>query len=64
METRIKEYFGNIKNVEIEKSAVAAHVWKEKRAMDRKFLVPELKSSGTGSSYVKMSKVNFSSLIF
>ena len=28
-ETRVKEHLGNIKNGEIEKSAVAAHVWKE-----------------------------------
>ena len=36
METRVEEHFTNIKNGEIEKSAVAAHVWKEKHAMDHK----------------------------
>ena len=36
METRVKEHFRNIKNGEIEKSAIAAHVWKEKHAMDHK----------------------------
>ena len=35
LETRIKEHFRNIKNGEIEKSAVATHVWEEKHAMDR-----------------------------
>ena len=35
LETRVKEHFRNIKNGEIEKSAVAAYVWKEKHAMDR-----------------------------
>ena len=30
LEARVKEHFRNIKNREIEKSAVAAHVWKEK----------------------------------
>ena len=35
LETRNKENFRNIKNGEIEKSAVAAHVWK-KNAMDCK----------------------------
>ena len=34
--TRVKEHFINIKNGEIETSAVAAHVWKEKHAMDHK----------------------------
>ena len=34
METRVKEHFRNIKNGKIERSAVAAHVWKEKHAMD------------------------------
>ena len=33
METRVKEHFRNIKNGEIEKSAIAA---KEKHAMDHK----------------------------
>ena len=32
LETSIKEHFRNIKNGEIENSAVAAHVWKEKNA--------------------------------
>ena len=36
METRVKEHFRNIKNAEIEKSAIAAHVWKEKHAMNHK----------------------------
>ena len=36
METRVKELFRNIQNGEIEKSALAAHVWKEKHAMDNK----------------------------
>ena len=36
LETRVKEHFRNIKNGEIEKSAVAAHVWKEKHAMYHK----------------------------
>ena len=36
LKTRVKEHFRNIKNGEIETSAVAAHVWKEKHAMDRK----------------------------
>ena len=30
LETSVKERFRNIKNGEIEKSAVAAHVWKGK----------------------------------
>ena len=30
LETRVKEHFGNIKNGEIEKLAIAAHVWKKK----------------------------------
>ena len=36
LETRVKEHFRNIKNGEIEKLAIAAHVWKEKHAMDHK----------------------------
>ena len=36
LETRVKEHFRNIKNGEIEKSAVAAHVWKVKHAMHHK----------------------------
>ena len=36
LETRVKEHFRNIKNGEIEKSAVAAHVWKDKHAKDHK----------------------------
>ena len=36
LETRVKEHFRTIKNGEIEKSAVAEHVWKEKHAMDHK----------------------------
>ena len=36
LETRVEEHFRNIKNGEIEKSAVAAHVWKEKHTMDHK----------------------------
>ena len=28
LETRVKEHFRNIKNGEIEKLAIAAHVWK------------------------------------
>ena len=36
METRVKEHFRNIKNGGIEKSTVAAHVWKEKHAKDHK----------------------------
>ena len=36
LETRVKEHFRNIKNWEIEKSAVAAHEGKEKHAIDRK----------------------------
>ena len=36
LESRVKEHFRNIKNGEIEKSAIAAHVWKEKHAMDHK----------------------------
>ena len=36
LETWVKEHFRNIKKGEIEKSAVAAHVWKEKHAMDHK----------------------------
>ena len=36
LEIRVKEHFRNIKNGEIEKSAIAAHVWKEKRASDHK----------------------------
>ena len=36
METRVKENFRNIKNGEIGTSAVAAHAWKERHAMDRK----------------------------
>ena len=36
LETRVKEHFRNIKNGETEKSAVAAHVWKEKHAIDHK----------------------------
>ena len=35
-ETRVKEHLGNIKNGEIEKSAVAAHVWIEIHAIDCK----------------------------
>ena len=34
--TKVKEHFRNIKNGEIEKSTVAAHVWKEKHAMNCK----------------------------
>ena len=33
LESRVKEHFKNIKNGEIEKSAVAAHVSKEKRGL-------------------------------
>ena len=36
LETRVKEHFRNIINGEIETSTIAAHVWKEKRAMDLK----------------------------
>ena len=36
METRVKEHFRYIKNGEIEKSAVAAPIWKEKHALDHK----------------------------
>ena len=36
LEITAKEHFRNIKNGEIEKSVVAAHVWKAKRTMDRK----------------------------
>jgi GIY-YIG catalytic domain. len=36
LETRVKEHFRYIKNGEIEKLAIAAHVWKEKHAMDHK----------------------------
>jgi hypothetical protein len=36
LETRTKKQFRNIRIGEIEKSAVAAHVWEEKHAMDRK----------------------------
>ena len=36
LETRVKEHIINIKNGEIEKSAVVAHVWKEKLTMDHK----------------------------
>ena len=36
LETRVKKHFRNIKNGEIEKSAIATHVWKEKHAMDHK----------------------------
>ena len=36
LKTRVKEHFRNIKNGEIEKLAVAAHVWKAKHAMDCK----------------------------
>ena len=39
MKTRVKDYFRNIKNGEIEKSIVAAQVWKEKHAMDRKLVL-------------------------
>ena len=35
-ETRVKDHFRNIKNGEIEKSAIEAHAWKEKHAMDHK----------------------------
>ena len=35
LETRVKEHFRNIK-MEKEKSAIAAHVWKEKHAVDHK----------------------------
>jgi hypothetical protein len=38
LEIEVKEYFGNIKNREIEKSAIAAHVWKEKHTIDRKLV--------------------------
>jgi len=31
--TGVKEHFRNIKNGELEKSAVAAHVWKERQAV-------------------------------
>ena len=31
LETRVKEHFRNIKNEEIEKPTVAAHLWKEKK---------------------------------
>ena len=33
---RVKEHFRFIKNGEIEKSAVGAHVWKQKHAVDHK----------------------------
>ena len=33
---RVKKHFRNIKNREIEKMTIAAHVWKEKQAMDHK----------------------------
>ena len=36
LETRFKERFITIKKGEIEKSAVVAHVWKGKHAMDHK----------------------------
>ena len=36
MGTRVKEHFVNIENREIQKSAVAAHVWKEKHTLDHK----------------------------
>ena len=36
LETRLKEHFRNIKNGEIEKSAVTAYLWKEKQAKDHK----------------------------
>jgi hypothetical protein len=35
-ETRVKEHFRITKNGEIEKSALAAHVWKEKHATSNK----------------------------
>jgi len=36
LETKVKEIFRNIKNGEIGKSVVAAHIWKEKHTMDPK----------------------------
>ena len=36
MEIRVKECFRNIKNREIEKSAAAPYLWKEKQVMDLK----------------------------
>ena len=39
LETRVKEHFRNIKNGEIEKIAEAAHVCKEKYAMNHKPVV-------------------------
>ena len=44
LETRVKEHFRNINNGEIEKSAIAAHVWKEKHAMDHKPVLLKQKS--------------------
>ena len=35
----ISPFFRDIKNGEIEKLAVAAHVWKEKHAMDHKLVL-------------------------
>ena len=39
LETRAKEHFKSIKIGEIEKSAVAAQVWKEKHAIDCKAIL-------------------------
>ena len=36
LETRVEEHFRNIKNGEMERSAIAAHVWKEQHAVDHK----------------------------
>ena len=36
LEPRAEEHFRNIKHGEIEKSAIAAHEWKEKLTMDHK----------------------------
>ena len=39
LETRVKENFRNIKKWRNRKSAVTAHVWKEKHAMDHKLVL-------------------------
>ena len=46
LETKVKEHIRNIKNGEIEKSAVAAHVWKEKHAMECKLVLLKQASNG------------------
>ena len=55
METRVKEHFRNIKNGEIEKSGVAAHVWKEKHTMDHKLVL--LKQASNKQEYIKWENI-------